>query len=149
MSFGERDAVTSLLTTLIVAYLFYHNLSADHAAGVFGGADGMQAWARAVLWLIGYSIAIAIAITIVFTIFYVVVTGEKKPSDLRDERDRMIEHRGARIGSALTATGMVAAIVDLAIGASPLHAFTVLLIGCSVSEISKSIFKIFCYRRGY
>lgn len=149
MSFGERDAFTSLLTTLIVALMFYLRISGLSDAGAFAGPDGLMIWARSVLWLILISIGVAIAITIAFTILYVILTGEKKPSDLRDERDRMIEHRGTRIGSALTAAVLVAAIVDLAFGASALHAFTVMLVGCSVSEIGKNLFKILCYRRGY
>ena len=149
MSFDERDAFTSLLTTLIVAVMFYATIAGQYAAGTFDGPDGLMFWARSVLWLVGYSIGIAIAVTIGFTIVYAILTGEKKPSDLRDERDRMIEHRGMRIGSVLTATGLVAAIVDLAWGNSALHAFNVMLIGCSLSEIVKNIFKIFCYRRGF
>ncbi len=149
MSFGERDAFTSLLTTLIAAMLFYSIITGHYADGTFDGPDGLKAWARAVLWLIAYSIGIAIAVTIGFTILYVMLTGEKEPSDLRDERDRLIEHRGMRIGSALTAAGLVLAIVDLAWGNSALHAFNLMLIGCSVSEIVKDIFKIICYRRGF
>lgn len=149
MSFGERDAFTSLLTTLIVAVMFYLRISGQSEAGAFGGPDALQLWARMVLWLMVYSIGIAIAITILFTILYVILTGEKEPSDLKDERDQMIEHRGTRIGSALTAAGLVAAIVDLAWGNTALHAFNVMLIGCSASEIVKSLFKIYCYRRGF
>lgn len=150
MSFGERDAFTSLLTTLFVVAMFYFRLSGQHEAGLYDGPDGLKIWARSVLWLILISIGVAIAITILFTILYVMLTGEKKPSDLRDERDRMIEVRGMRISAAVTSVGIVAAILDLAWGdASALRAFNIILIGCSLSEIIKDIFKIACYRRGF
>ncbi len=149
MSFGERDAFTSLLTTLIVAVMFYLNISGQFAAGAYDGPEALQLWARSVLWLVAYSIGIAIVIAILFAILYAMLTGEKKLSDLRDERDRMIEIRGMRIGMILISIGLMAAIVDLALGASALHALIILLISCSVSEIVKNIFKIACYRRGF
>jgi heme/copper-type cytochrome/quinol oxidase subunit 2 len=150
MSFGERDAITGLLTTLIVAAMFYVRLSGQYEAGLYDGPDGMSIWARSVLWMIAVSIAVAIAVSIAFTILYVIVTGEKKPQDLRDERDRMIEIRGMRIGAVLISIGIVAAIMDMAWGgASALRAFTIILIGCSLSEIIKDSFKIICYRRGF
>ena len=149
MSVGERDAFSGLLTSLIVAVMFYNSLTGQYAAGAFDGADGLMIWARAVLWLVGYGIGVAIAVANVFTIVYVILTGEKKPSELRDERDRMIEHRGTRIGSSLTATGLLAVIIDMAWGNSTFHALNLLLIGLSLSEIVKDTFKIICYRRGF
>lgn len=149
MSFGERDAFSGLLSTLIVAVIFYLRISGQYEAGLFDGPDGLKVWARSVLWLILIGIGVAIAVTVAFTILNVIVTGEKHTFDLRDERDHMIEHRGSRIGSALTAAGLVAAIVDLAWGNSAVHAFSVLLISCSLSEIAKGLFKIACYRRGF
>lgn len=149
MSVGERDAYTGLLSSLIVAVMFYLRISGLNAAGAFDGPDGLMIWARAVMWLIAIGIAIAIAVTIAFTILYVILSGEKKPSELRDERDRMIEHRGTRIGSALTAAGLIASVGALALGYSAILAFTIILVGGSISEVVKDTFKIYCYRRGF
>lgn len=150
MSFGERDAITSLLTTILVVAMFYFRIASQSDAGLFDGPDGLMIWARSVLWLILISIGVAIAVTIGFTILYVILTGERKPSGLRDERDRMIETRGMRVGTVIISIGIVAAIMDLAWGgASALRAFNIILIGCSVSEIGKNLFKIVCYRRGF
>ncbi len=150
MSFGERDAVTSLLTTLIVAAMFYLRLSGQNDAGLFLGPDALMIWARSVLWLVLISMAIAIGVTIIFTILYTIVTGEKKPSDLKDERDRMIEIRGMRIESVVVHLGILAAILDLAWGgAGAIRALNLILIGLSLSGIVKDIFKIYRHRRGF
>lgn len=150
MSFGERDATTGLISMLLAAAMFYVSLSGQYAAGLFDGPDGLQVWARAVLWLILYSIGIAIAVAIGFAILYSILTGEKKLSDLRDERDRMIEVRGMRIASVITSVGIFAAVLDLAWGgASAMRAFNIILIGCSFAEVVKDLFKIVCYRRGF
>ncbi len=150
MSFGERDAFTSLLITLIVAAMFYFRITGQSAAGLYDGPDGLMIWARSVLWLIAISIGIAIGVTILFTILYTILTGEMKPSDLRDERDRMIEVRGMRIESLLVHFGLAAGIIYLAWGgASAVRALNVILIGLMLSGIVKEIFKIICYRRGF
>lgn len=150
MSFGERDATTGLLSMLIAAAMFYLSLSGKYDAGLFDGPDGLQVWARSVLWLILYSIGIAIAVAISFAILYSILTGEKKISDLRDERDHMIEVRGMRIAALITSVGIFAAVLDLAWGgASAMHAFNIILIGCAFAEVVKDLFKIVCYRRGF
>lgn len=149
MSFGERDAITSLLTVLIVTVMVYVSISGQYALGKFDGPDALKLWAWSVLWVLGYGIGIAIAIPMLFTVAYGIITGEKKPSDLRDERDRLIEHRGTRIGAALTSLCIVGAVADLAWGSTALHAFNVLLISCPLSEIVKNLFKVVCYRRGF
>ncbi len=150
MSSGERDAYSSLLSSLIYAVMFYLRISGQYEAGLFDGPDALQIWARSILWLILFGIGIAIAVTILFTILYVIVTGEKKPSDLKDERDWSIEVRGTRIATVIISIGLVAAIMDLAWGgASAIRALSIILIGCSVSEMIKSLFKIYRYRRGF
>ena len=150
MSFGERDAATGLISMLLSALMFYLSLSGQYEAGLFDGPDGLQVWARAVLWLILYSLGIAIAVAISFSILYSILTGEKKLSDLRDERDRMIEVRGMRISAVITSIGIFAAILDLAWGeVSAMRAFNIILFGCSFAEGVKDLFKITCYRRGF
>lgn len=150
MSSGERDAYTGLLTSLIVAVIFYLRISSQFQAGLFDGPDALKNWAQSIMWLILIGIGLAIAVTILFTILYVIVTGEKKPSDLRDERDWLIEVRGTRIATVIISIGLVAAIMDLAWGgASAIRALSIILIGCSGSEMIKDLFKIYCYRRGF
>lgn len=147
MSFGEREALTSLFTSLIVVAIFLVTLSGQYAEGIFSGDDALKLWARLVLKLSAISIGIAIAVTIVIHIAYSMITGEKSV-DQRDERDGEIERRAIIWSWYILSLGIFGVIIDLALGASAFRAMNVILGLCAVSEIFKDIFKIWHYRRG-
>ncbi|MCU0903755.1 MAG: hypothetical protein MUE83_07750 [Tabrizicola sp.] len=147
MSLGEREAVTGLITTLIVFALFLWRLAGQHEAGLFDGPEALQTWARSVLVLVAWSIGIAIAVTIGFHIAYAAVTGEKT-DDRRDERDRDIERRALTWAWYLLSFGLLGVIIDLALGATAFRAMNVVLALCVGSELFKDALKIWLYRRG-
>jgi hypothetical protein len=147
MSYGEREAVTGLTTCLIVLALFFWRLSGLHAAGSFDGPDGLQAWARAVLVLIGWSIGIAIAVSVAFAVLYRMLTGEK-PDDRRDERDRDIDRRSLTWAWYLLSFGLLGVIVSLAFGDTAFNAMNTVLILSLLSEMFRDGAKLVLYRRG-
>lgn len=149
MSLGEREALTGFLSMSVSILLFWWRLGGQFEAGLFEGAEGLVHWARQVLILIAISIGVAIAVTILFTILYAIVTGDQKPSGLRDERDRGIELRAMRLGMWVLSFGLVAMIADLAMGGSAFRALNLVLAACALSELVKDGFKILLYRRGY
>lgn len=146
MSYSEREAMTGLITTLIVLVLFYWQLSSQLAAGLFAGPEALQTWARSVLVLIAWSIGIAIVVSILFHIAYETATGEK-PDSRRDERDRDIERRALTWAWYLLSFGLLAVIVDLALGAGPFRAMNLVLALCLGSEMFKDALKLWLYRR--
>lgn len=75
MSYSEREALTSLITTLIVVAFFAWRLSSQHVQGLFTGPEALQVWARSVLVLVVIGIGIAIAVTVVFHVLYAALTG--------------------------------------------------------------------------
>lgn len=147
MPLGEREALTGLITTLIVIVMFLWVLTGQQAAGAFAGPDALQLWARQVLKLIGISIGIAIGVTILFHIAYGIFTGEK-PLDQRDERDREIERTALTWAWYLLSFGILAVIIHLAFGASGLRAMNLIMGLCLVSEAFKDSLKLWLYRRG-
>ncbi len=147
MSCGERDALTSLITTLIVIVLFVLLLLGQHAAGDFAGSDGLQVWAQSVLLLVCASIGIAIVVAIVFHIAYSTLTGDK-PDDRRDERDRDIDRRALTFAWYLLSFGILGVVIDLALGASAFRALNLMLALCAVSELFKDAVRLALYRRG-
>lgn len=147
MAYGEREALTSLLTSLIVLGLFLWQLTTQHAAGGFDGPDALQIWARSVLILIAWSIGIAIAVTIAFAILQGILTGER-PDDRRDERDRDIDRRVLTWAWYMLSFGILGVIIDLALGSSAFRAMNLILALCALSEIFKDSAKLFLYRRG-
>ncbi len=145
MSFGEREALTSFVTSLIVLALFLWQLSGLHAEGALAGPAALQTWARSVLLLIGWSIAIAIAVAVVFAILYRILTGEAA-DDRRDERDEQIERRALTCAWYLLSFGILGVIIDLALGASAFRAMNLILALCAGSELFKDGFKLWLYR---
>lgn len=150
MSFGERDAVSSLITMFLFVLLSYWYLGGNS----FDGADGLMIWARSVLKMILAGMAIAIVVSVVGKILQTMwnrsLTGEDKLSDLSDERDRLIEVRGMRIGSIALIIGIVVMILDLAFNSgTALRALNLVLLSCAMSEIVKNIYKIYRYRIGF
>ena len=146
MPVAEREALTGLITMLLVAVLFIWRLSGQEEAGLFDGPDALQAWARSVLVLIGLSIGIAIAVSIVFHIAYTAITGEK-PDERRDERDHHIARRALTWGWYILSFGLMGVIIDLALGASAFRAMNLVLILCAGSELFKDAVTVWLYRR--
>lgn len=147
MPVGQREALSGLVTTIIVSVLFLWRLAAQHEAGVFTGPDALQIWARSVLVLIAISIGVAIAVTIVTHVAEAALTGEK-PDDRRDERDRDIERRALTFSWYLLSVGILGVIIDLALGASAFRAMNLILGLCMGSEMFKDALKLWFYRGG-
>ena len=147
MSYGERDAMTGLITSLIVICLLFWLLSKQHAAGEFSGPDGLQVWAQSVLLLICASIGIAILVAIVFHVAYTGLTGEKT-DDRRDERDRDIDRRSLTWAWYLLSLGLLGVITKLALGGSAFAAMNQVLALCILSEAFRDATKLVLYRRG-
>ncbi|MBA3908902.1 MAG: hypothetical protein C0524_03245 [Rhodobacter sp.] len=147
MPYGEREALTGLITTLIVAVLFFWRLSGQAADGLFDSPEALQTWARSVLLLVAVSIGVAVAVTVLFHTVYAILTGEKT-DDRRDERDHQIERRALTWAWYLLSFGILGVIIDLALGASAFRAMNLILALCAGSEIFKDGVKLWLYRHG-
>ena len=148
MSFEERNAVSGILVCFVTWAIMLTVLWQKSAAGLFDGSAGLEHWARAVLWLMLIGIGVGIVTTILFNIAYAVVTGEKKPDFLRDERDTLIGLRGIQATLIVITIGIVGAIVALAFGASALFVLNMILGACALSSIASDATKLVLYRRG-
>lgn len=147
MSYGEREALSGLITSLIVIGLFLWQLTGQQAAGAFVGPDALQAWARSVLVLIGWSIGIAIVVAIASAILYGILTGERS-DDRRDERDRDIDRRALIWAWYLLSFGLLGTIISLSLGVTAFNAMNMVLALCITSEAFKDATKLVLYRRG-
>ncbi len=149
MSFEERNAVTGILAGLLSCAVMLVVLVQKSGAGVFDGPDGLMHWARTVLWLIVFGIAIVIVMTILFNIAYAILTGEKKPDFLSDERDTLIGLRGIQATLVVLSAGIVMAFIALAFGVPVLTALNIVLAACAVSSFASEVTKLILYRRGF
>ncbi len=148
MSFEERNTVAGILISLISWGLMISVIMGRHRAGVYDGADGLMLWARSVLWLILISIGIGIALTILFNIGYAVITGDKKPIFLKDERDDQIGLRGLQVTLAVLSAGIIGAIIALAFGIRILFVLNMILAACALGDMAGTLTKLALYRQG-
>lgn len=148
MSFEERNAVSGILICFVTWSVMLSVLLQKSADGLFDGRAGLEHWAQTVLWLILTGIAIAIVLTIIFNIAYAIITGEKKPDFLRDERDTLIGLRGIQATLIVITSGIVGAIVALAFGISIIAVLNLILAACALSSLASDVTKLVLYRRG-
>ena len=149
MSFEERNAVSGILISFVAWGIMLSVLLRKSAAGLFEGSAGLMHWAQAVLWLILIGIALAIAMTILFNIAYAIISGEKKPDFLRDERDTLIGLRGVQVTLVVLSTGIVGAIIALAFGTPILTVLNMVLAACALGSFASEVTKLILYRRGF
>ena len=149
MSFEERNAVSGILGCFVVWGIMLSVLVQRSGDGVFSGPDGLMLWARAVLWLIAIGIGVAIVMTILINIAYAMITGEKKPDFLHDERDTLIGLRGMQATMVVLSAGIVLAIIALAAGYTILTVLNLILIACALSSFASEVTKLVLYRRGF
>jgi hypothetical protein len=148
MSYEERNAVSGILVCCVTWAVMLTVLLRKTAEGRFDGQAGLVQWGQAVLWLIAIGIAIAIVMTILFNIAYAIISGEKKPDFLRDERDTVIGLRGIQATLIVITTGIVAAFAALAMGAAILTVLNMILAACALSSFASDVTKLVLYRRG-
>lgn len=148
MSLAEREALSGLITTLLVVVLFAVRLSGQAAEGAFDGPDAVQVWARSVLVLVGLSILLAIGVTVVQAIVLRLVTGEPPEDGPKDERDRAIDLRALRVVFYILSFGILGIVVALALGVPVFTALNLLLALTALTEMTKDALKLVLYRTG-
>jgi len=148
MSFEERNALIGLVTDVLVIALFVWQITSQSAAGAFDGPDAYTAWAQLVLTMIIVSIAASIAVTIAINIALRLITGQKMPPHLVDERDHQIRLRGAQVTLLLTSGVFLGGVALLALDTSLFTVLNVMLSAFAVGTLTGSFTKL-ALQRGW
>lgn len=149
MSFEERNAVIGIFAGLVSCAVMLTVLLQKSGAGAFAGPDGLEHWARTVLWLIAIGIVLVIVMTILVNIAYAMITGDRTPVFLRDERDTIIGLRGTQATLVVLSAGIVIAVIALAMGVQVLTALNIILAACALSSFASEVARLILYRRGF
>jgi hypothetical protein len=147
MSAHERQAIASLLTTLLLAVFFVVYVLPRYPAGNPYAPEVFHFWGLAFVLLVPVSIGANIVVSIVFSMVYAMAT-RQKASSFADERDKFIELRALRNALYAFITGFSLAMGSLAIGMSPTVMFIVLMASGYGSGVVGSISKLYLYRKG-
>lgn len=148
MSFEERNALIGIVTDLMVIALFVWQITTRSAAGAFDGPDAFAAWAQLVLTMIVVSIAASIVVTILINIALRLITGQKMPAHLVDERDHQIRLRGAQVTLLLTSGVFLGGVGLMALNYSLFTVLNVMLSAFAVGALTGSVTKL-ALQRGW
>ena len=147
MSAHERQAIVSMLTTLLLAVFFVGYLLPRYPAGNPYAPEVFHFWGLAFVILVPVSIVANIAVSIVFSIVHTMATREKA-SSFADERDRFIELQALRNALFAFTAGFSLAMGALAIGMPPSLMFIVLMSSGYGSGLVGIISQVYLYRKG-
>ena len=147
MSAHERQAIVSMLTTVLLAVFFVGYLLPRYPAGNPYAPEVFHFWGLAFVILVPVSIVANIAVSIVFSIVHAMATREKT-SSFADERDKFIELRALRNALFAFTAGFSLAMGSLAIGMPPSVMFIVLMCSGYGSGLVGNISQLYLYRQG-
>lgn len=148
MSFEERNTVIYIFVSLVIAGIFGSRIWEGTVDGNFAGPDGLVNWARTILWMIPFAIAMTIGAVILAHIIYAIFTGERDMNSDADERDHEVSARAARITTAIFSVGWMAAIVLIAMNYTILAALNLMLLAGWASDVIGNLVKLRIYRHG-
>ncbi len=149
MTYTEKNTVVSMLTGMVVFGIYGSKLYQLYLEGRFEAADAGVLMGKSVLYMIAASILITILTSILFSIAHAMATGEKKPSFVVDERDKLIELKAMQFSFIVFSFGFVGSAIALVFEAAPLMVIFATITSMFAASIAGDIFKLVCYRRGY
>ena len=148
MSHEERNTVVSLITSLIINSYFLSRIWIMFHDGTSTAPNGLQIWAQTMLWVVPVAIVGTIVLTVLASIVTAILTGEKNPIFLVDERDRKFQLWALGATMAVMVAGFLTSMILLAAGYGGFVAFTVIYLGFALGDITGSLVKLGLYRCG-
>ena len=149
MSFQERNVVAALVVGLGFFVIYTMWVPMELRNGGFAGPDGVAELAKRTLWIIGGSIAASIVATIIGEIINGMLTRTANMNQIIDERDKLIEKTGDRIGGHLASVIFGVAMIAMAMGASPLWGIVIVTYGFFFGGMLSTVIRLIQHRRGY
>ncbi|HEX6555922.1 MAG TPA: hypothetical protein VF026_24395 [Ktedonobacteraceae bacterium] len=143
----ERQAIVTLLTTLLLAAIFFVSVLPRYPAGNPYSPAVFHFWGVAVVILIPVSIVANMTISIVFSIVYSIATQEKAAS-FADERDKFIEARAFRNTVYVFTCGFFLAMGSLVLDLPPSVMFIVIMGSGFAAVMVGNLSQLYLYRKG-
>lgn len=150
MSEHQRENIISLILLLTVSSVYIGYILNSYSSMVFGPGEELKYWAGAILAIIPIRIVLQIILIIIFKIMEAIVNQGKVSSDIKDERDKLIELKGDNISGNFFVFGFVLSLVGVyyfSFSLSMMFIF-IFVIGY-ISELLGIISKIYFYNKGF
>jgi hypothetical protein len=147
MSYQERRAIVSLVSTILITTIYSAYMLQRYPEGSAYSAEIFRFWGKFFLILIPVSIVAKIIIHIAFSIINTVATREAEP-DITDERDHLIELKANRNALYTFGMGFLLAMGSLMLEMPPSTMFSILIGTGVLSEVISDFSQFYFYRRG-
>lgn len=141
MSFKQWTAVVQIVTAIVVGVWLYND-----AGGVLPAS--IEDAAERTLWAMGIVIVLNIVLSIVMAIAVSIARREEMKDERADERDKSINARGMRNAYFFAATGGLATLIYLAVGADPAGAPYLLFGALMLAGVADAVSRLIYYRVG-
>jgi len=148
ISYQELGLIMMMLTMLIVAGYFFFRINRLYQETGLQGPEITSEWGGLILLLILVQIGAMILAQILLAIGHTIATREEPP-DMDDERDKLIELKGANHGSNAQGIGFLIAMFALWRGISPIMALNILVSGMLLSGVVNFASQLYYRRRGF
>lgn len=146
MNSEERNVWVALVSSLIVNAYFAWAIWGMFHDGTATAPDGLQIWARTILWVVPAAIVATILLTVLAAILQSIVTGEERVIFLKDERDRQFELWGLGATMLFMVFGFFGSMIGLAFGLSAFVAFNLVYLTFFLGDMAGNLVKLGCYR---
>lgn len=148
MSYNEKNNLLTLITSLLIMGTYFWRMYNMWIGGELDGEAANAIMGQSVLWLILASIIVNIIAHIIFAIVHAAITRDENPSHLVDERDRLIELKGLRVGYYILGVGFVTSMIVLAMGYPSILVFNLIVLSFALAGFAENITRITMYRLG-
>lgn len=144
MTGQEKSTVAAIASNLLVNGTVGFQLVQRFQNGQLYGDDGLQIWARTVIW----AIPALLVLTVLFHGAAYVLSGDREASTVVDERDRLFRLRGLAVTTVVAGFGFIATVVALATGVQAVKAFTLVYVGMVLADLAGNTVRFLSYRFG-
>ena len=148
MNSEERNVWVALVSSLIVNAYFANRIWGMFQDGTATAPDGLQVWARTILWVIPAAIIATIALAVFAAILQAMLTGDERVIFLKDERDRQFELWGLGATMLFMVFGFFGSMICLALGTSAFVAFNLVYLTFFLGDLAGNLVKLGLYRCG-
>ena len=148
MSSQEKSVAVSLSSSILILGFYLVNMAPMYREGSLNSTKVFGLWGIVIVLTIIVNIVGNILTHIVFSIINENKTDEEE-SHIEDERDKLIELKGARIAYIVFSIGVFLSMLTLVLDKPPLVMFSLLVVSGIVAEIVGDVSRLYRYRRGF
>jgi hypothetical protein len=149
MAYQEKRLILNIIWNILIVatyciYVFWQFQERGPAL-----AYDLSFWGATILIFVGVSIAARIVMEIILAIGNAIVTRTEEDPSFTDERDKLIELRGARISEYTVGFGFLIALGTLVLKMPPYVMLNILFFSFLLGDILRTILQLHDYRRGF